>query len=790
MGKPEIKISIRNLVELVLRSGDIDNRLVSSGRMLEGTKIHQKIQKQGGELYNKEVSLAHNYETQDFIFRLEGRADGIISEPGGVVIDEIKSTARPLELIDEEFSILHWAQAKCYAFIYALQNELQNIYVQLTYFHIDTEETKNIRKLFSIKELNEFIEDLLDKYVVWASISDSWNKQRDDSIKSLQFPFKSYRRGQRELAVAVYKTIMQGKKLFAQAPTGIGKTISTLFPAVKALGEQHISKIFYLTAKTITRQVAEEAFSKMRECGLVFRTITLTAKDKICFNKGGSCNPDFCEYAKGHYNRVNNAMEDVLNTSQNLSREVIEEYALKHKVCPFEFSLDLSLWADCIVCDYNYAFDPRVYLKRFFLNNTGDYAFLVDEAHNLVDRAREMFSAQIHKSAYLEAKKLMKSKVPKVAKILNKINSYMVTLRKQCAEEGFIISKTELKDLYRLLNNFISESEEWILKNQNNNIEGFEQLLEVYFDSIAFTRMADFYDERYVTFIETKSMDVRVKLFCLDPSYLLSDAVKRGKTAVFFSATLTPVNYFMDILGGDKEDYNINLASPFDKDNLCLIVNDNISTRYKSRDKSYDKIVDIIWSSISKRTGNYVVFFPSYKYMNEVYTRFTEQYPETNTIIQETSMTEEERESFLNRFQSGTEKSLVSFGVLGGIFSEGIDLKGDRLIGAIIVGVGLPQVSPEQNIIMDYFKNKNRMGFENAYMYPGMNKVLQAAGRVIRSEHDVGTVILLDERFSNGNYRRLFPKHWEHVLRVQDTGQLEKRLEQFWIDKDMDKVNT
>ncbi|WP_024834670.1 ATP-dependent DNA helicase [Ruminiclostridium josui] len=786
MGKPEIKISIRNLVELVLRSGDIDNRLVSSSRMLEGTKVHQKIQKQGGDSYNKEVSLVHNFDTDHFIFRLEGRADGIISEPDGVVIDEIKSTTRPLEFIDEDFSLLHWAQAKCYAFIYAIQNELDSIYVQLTYFHIETEEIKRIRKKFLIQELATFIEELLDKYVVWANISDSWNKRRDTSIKILEFPFKDYRKGQRELAVAVYKTIMQGKKLFAQAPTGIGKTISTLFPAVKALGEQHISKIFYLTAKTITRQVAEEAFWKMRECGLVFRTITLTAKDKICFNKEGSCNPDFCEYAKGHYNRVNNAMEDVLKNSENLSRDVIEEYSRKHMVCPFEFSLDLSLWADCIICDYNYAFDPRVYLKRFFLNNTGDYAFLVDEAHNLVDRAREMFSAQIHKSGYLEAKKLMKSKVPKVARILNKINSYMVALRKQCKEEGFIVSKAELTDLYRLLNSFISESEEWILKNQNSNIDGFDQLLETYFNSIAFTRMADFYDERYVTFIESKSNDVRVKLFCLDPSFLLAEAVKRGKAAVFFSATLTPLNYFMDVLGGDKEDYNINLASPFAKENLCLIVNDNISTRYKNRDKSYDKIVDIIWSTISKKTGNYLVFFPSYKYMNEVYTRFTEQYPEIDTIIQETSMTEEERESFLNKFQSGTGKCLVSFSVLGGIFSEGIDLKGDRLIGAIIVGVGLPQVSPEQDIIMNYYQNKNGMGFENAYMYPGMNKVLQAAGRVIRSEDDVGLVILLDERFSNGNYRRLFPRHWEHALRVHDTGQLGKKLEQFWIDKNIE----
>ncbi|HEX2926376.1 MAG TPA: ATP-dependent DNA helicase [Ruminiclostridium sp.] len=788
MSKPEIKISIRNLVELVLRSGDIDNRLVSSGRMLEGTRIHQKIQKQGGENYNKEVSLTFGYETQDFMFRLEGRADGIISEPGGIVIDEIKSTTRPLELIDENFSLLHWAQAKCYAYIYAVQNELDSIYVQLTYFHIETEEIKNIRKLFTLAELQEFIAGLLDKYLVWANISDAWDKRRDESVKKLQFPFKDYRKGQRELVVAVYKTIMQGKKLFAQAPTGIGKTISTLFPAVKAVGEQHISKIFYLTAKTITRQVAEEAFSKMRESGLVFRTITLTAKEKICFNKEGSCNPDFCEYAKGHYNRVNNALTDILNNSESLSREIIEEYARKHTVCPFEFGLDLSLWADCVICDYNYAFDPRVYLKRFFLNNSGDYAFLVDEAHNLVDRAREMFSAEVCKSTFLEAKKLMKTRVPKVAKILNKINSYMIALRRQCGEEGFMVSPEELKDLYRLLSSFITESEDWILKNQNNSIEGFDQLLELYFDSITFTRMADFYDERYVTFIEAKSNDVRVKLFCLDPSYLLADAVKRGKTAVFFSATLTPLSYFMEILGGDKEDYNINLASPFEKNNLCLLVADNISTRYKTREKSYDRIADTIWSAIGKRTGNYIVFFPSYKYMNEVYSRFIEKYPDTDTMIQATAMTEEEREGFLNRFQSGLKKSLVSFSVLGGIFSEGIDLKGDRLIGAIIVGVGLPQVSPEQDIIMKYFETKNGMGFENAYTFPGMNKVLQAAGRVIRSEKDIGTVILLDERFSQGSYRRLFPKHWEHSMRVRDRKELENKLEQFWNDKKINQV--
>ncbi|MDF2984609.1 MAG: 2 domain protein [Eubacterium sp.] len=785
MEKALIKISIRNLVELVLRSGDIDNRLVSSNRMLEGTRIHQKIQKESGDKYAKEVYLSYDYQAEGFTIKLEGRADGIITEQEGIVIDEIKSTARPLEYIDEAFSLLHWAQAKCYAFIYCIQNDMDNIFVQLTYFQIDTEERKVIRNPYNFQELKDFMSQLLDKYLVWARMSDIWNTQRDNSIRELTFPFETYRKGQRELAVAVYKTIVQEKKLFVQAPTGIGKTISTLFPAVKAFGEQRISKIFYLTAKTITRQVAEEAFVKMRAGGLKFRTLTLTAKDKICFQNEVICNPDSCEYARGHFNRVNTALIDILENSENLSREIIEEYAEKHRVCPFEFALDISLWADCVICDYNYVFDPRVYLKRFFLTNDGDYAFLIDEAHNLVDRAREMFSAQLSKAAFLEAKKAMKGHQPKIAKALNKINTYMITLRKQCDEAGFLINKGELKDLYRLLSTFVSEAEEWIVKNQNKGIEGFDQLLEVYFSSIAFQKIAEFFDQRYVTFIETVGSEVRVKLYCVDPSFLLSEAVKRGKTTVFFSATLTPLSYFIDILGGNKEDYNINLCSPFDNGKLCLLVEDAVSTKYKNRENSYDALVEIIKTAVDKRTGNYLVYFPSYKYMNEVYWRFVEKYPDSNTFVQENSMTEEERETFLNRFQPGNTTSMICFGVLGGIFSEGIDLKGDRLIGAIIVGVGLPQISIEQDIIMDYFQKKNGMGYENAYMYPGMNKVLQAAGRVIRSETDRGMVLLVDERFSHRTYKNLFPKHWEHSIRVRSTGELQTKLEKFWDTRDI-----
>lgn len=778
MRNSEIRISIRNLIEFVLRSGDLDSRFVGASRVLEGTRSHQKIQKESGEGYSAEVYLSFSMDYEGFAITLEGRADGIITGTEGITIDEIKTTTRPLDSVDENYNPLHWAQAKCYAYIYAEQNKLQNIYVQLTYFQIETEEKKILRKTFDLSELKAFFHDLVKKYIVWISLTKSWSLIRDASINELKFPFESYRRGQRDLAAATYRTIAAQKKLYVQAPTGIGKTISTLFPAVKAMGGEHISKIFYLTAKTITRQVAEEAFSRMRSQGLRFKTITLTAKDKICFSKGAGCTPEQCEYAKGHFDRINDALIELLSNEENLTREKVEEYAEKHRVCPFEYALDLSLWVDCIICDYNYVFDPRVYLKRFFMNNKGDYAFLIDEAHNLVDRAREMFSAELYKSAFLELKKIMKVSQPKIAKILTKINTYMVELRKECGEQGFLVKKQELKDLYRMLESLIKESEEWLSRNHSS--EGYEQLLDLYFNSLAFIKIAEFFDERYVTFIESKSNEVRVKLFCLDPSYLLSEALKRGSSAVLFSATLTPLSYFRNILGGSSDDHTMNLLSPFDKNNLCLLIADNISTKYRNRESSYDRIAEMIKLAIDQKQGNYMVYFPSYKYLKEVYVRFIEQYPQVNTIIQEGSMTEEERETFLSRFQPDSSEALVGFGVLGGMFSEGVDLKGDRLIGAVIVGVGLPQISVEQDIISGYFQEKNEMGFEYAYMYPGMNKVLQAAGRVIRSERDRGVVLLIDERFSSQSYKNLFPEHWSHNIRVGRLNELEGRLKGFW----------
>lgn len=770
----KIKVSVRNLIELVLRSGDIDNSFMSVSRALEGTRAHQKLQKSYGAEYSPELVLKHTFIYDDYTLELEGRVDGIIKLAHETIIDEIKSTTKDLEDIREDYNQLHWAQAKCYAYIYALQEELEEISVQISYFHIETEETKIFKKDFLFKDLEAFFIDLIDRYIKWADLIFEWEELRDRTIVDLDFPFEAYRKGQREFAVAVYQTIKEGKNLFAQAPTGIGKTMSTLFPSIKSMGEGFASKIFYLTAKTITREVPIRSMELLMDKGLRAKSLVITAKEKICLNHEVKCNPRDCKYAKGHYDRVNDAIMEIFKNEDMITRERVIEYARVHQVCPFEFSLDLSLWADVIICDYNYVFDPQVYLKRFFDELKRDYVLLVDEAHNLVDRSREMFSAQISKGDFLELREIFKDKYPKVYKAMGKCNGILNNIRREFPDNHY--QKEEFSDLYFPIKSLISSMESWLIQEKED--EDYERVLDFYFNLLSFLKIWDLYDEHYVSFIEFKEGDMYIRLYCVDASYLLNQALGRGRAAIFFSATLTPLKYHMDLLGGNEDDYYIRLSSPFPRENLCLLIRDNISTRYRDRDRSYLEIIQSIEALINSKKGNYLIFFPSYAYMEKIYELFKEKNSHCNTIIQEANMTETEREDFLHSFSY--QDDLVAFAVMGGIFSEGIDLVGEQLIGAVIVGVGLPQICFERDIIRDYFKEVRNQGFQYAYMYPGMNKILQAAGRVIRSEWDKGAILLIDDRFTTESYRRLFPREWNHYRLVKNREELERELSKFW----------
>ena len=772
-----IRISVRNLVEFILREGDIDNRkagLPDKEAMQLGGRIHRKIQRQMGSDYYAEVPLKITVPCEGFAIQIEGRADGIQKTADGVVVDEIKGVLRELEYIEKPVSV-HLAQAKCYGYIYGKQQELDSITIQMTYCQMETEEVKRFQETFSIEELERWILDIVMQYEKWARFQVEWRQTRDATIKEAEFPYP-YREGQRELVTSVYRTILRKKKLFIQAPTGVGKTMATIFPAVKAVGEGLGDKIFYLTAKTITRTVAEQAFQILKKNGLQYKVATLTAKEKICFCEKAECNPDACPYAKGHFDRVNDAVYEMITTMEEMSRENIETQAKKHKVCPFEMGLDVSLWVDAIICDYNYVFDPNAHLKRFFSEGKkGEYLFLIDEAHNLVERGREMYSAVLYKEEFLQMKKAVRYESVKLTRQLAGCNQMLLEMKRECQtyKEYNSISHFALK-LLNVMNGLQKLLEE---KEQVD-----EEVLEFYFHVRNFLNIYEEVDENYVIYTELEEGgDFKLKLFCVNPAVKLQNFLSQGNSTVFFSATLLPIRYYKRLLSVETDDYAVYAHSPFKEANRLLVLGQDVSTKYTRRGyEMYERFAIYIKNVMQAKPGNYLVFFPSYRFMEEVRETF-ERYrtEEMCCMIQEQNMNEQDREAFLQEFEAEREGSLAGFCVMGGIFSEGIDLTKERLIGAMIVGTGLPQVCNEREILKQYFDRHGENGFDYAYLYPGMNKVLQAAGRVIRTEEDKGVIALLDDRFAGRRYLEIFPREWRKLTycNVKTIGE---KVEQFW----------
>ncbi|EAE8345938.1 ATP-dependent DNA helicase [Listeria monocytogenes] len=774
----KVQISVRRLVEFILRSGSIDNRMTSSDRAVEGTKIHQLLQKEAGEEYVAEVRLSLDRIVDGIAFSLDGRADGIINEQ---MIDEIKTTETTMEEITEDFRPLHWAQLICYGFMLAEKLDLAEVTLQLTYYQVADKEVKQFQRVMSREEMSTFVDDLLSKYAIWAKASVAWEMKRNKTIQELTFPYDSYRSGQRELAIAVYRTVASEESLFCEAPTGIGKTMSTLFPGIKAMGEGKTDKLFYFTAKTITRQVAEDALDEMRRKGLAARSVTITAKDKICFLDERKCEPDHCQFARGYYDRLNEALFDMLQSEEAITRHVVESYARKYTLCPFELSLDVALFCDVIVCDYNYLFDPVVYLKRFFAEGPGKYTFLIDEVHNLVDRARSMYSATLKKSAVMQVKRGLSAKNNKrLLNAINAMNKEMIALNKKLKDldETIYVQKDKLVDWNESVLKFTFVAKEWL--PQNTQSESQADVLELYFESLRYITIADFYDERYATQVTRNHGDLEIKQLCLDPAFLLSERLKLGSSSVLFSATLRPIDYYTNVLGGQKDTSRMIFSSPFKQKNMHLLVANYISTKYQMRENSMEAVVDALYALASGKKGNYLFFFPSFLYLQKVYDVFKEKYPDIRLQKQETAMDEAQREHFLEDFQAENVETLVGFCVLGGVFSEGVDLRGDRLVGAAVVGVGLAQLNYESDLIKDYYNETIGRGFDYAYQIPGMNKVLQAVGRVIRGESDRGVVLLIEERFSAERYRALFPTHWNHAKTVKSADDISREVAGFW----------
>lgn len=841
----ELHTSVRNLVEFILRGGDIDNR---SGRMItdammEGSKIHRKIQRSMGENYQAEVPLALTIEAEEYMLVIEGRADGIaygefpnqnsekeaytqdtfLDRTGKseemVYIDEIKGVYRNVATMEAPVYV-HKAQAMCYAYIYALQNHLDQIGVQMTYCNLDTEDVKLFQEVFAWDALADWFGNLIAEYRKWADWQIMWRRKRQESIQNLEFPYP-YREGQRKLVGDVYRTIRRGKNLFLQAPTGVGKTISTIFPAVKAVGEELADRIFYLTAKTITATVAKETFGLLREQGYQAKIIQLTAKEKLCLCGNTAieqeaadqdnpypdfpqikleCNPQNCPYAKGHFDRVNDAVFELLQASDLFTREEILAQARKHRVCPFELSLDVATWCDNILCDYNYVFDPNVYLKRFFQDSSKEkYLFLVDEAHNLVDRSREMYSATLYKEDILAVKKMMKPHNQAIARTLDKCNKAMLDFKREC-ENYSVCESVGVLTFY--LMRLVSQMEEFFEKPRE--FPDKKTVLDFYFELRNFVNIYDLVDENYVIYDEMQE-DGRfmIKLFCVDPSKNLQKCIDKSVSTIFFSATLLPINYYKRLLSTKEDNYAIYAQSTFDETQRLLAFGRDVSTKYTRRGPAeYEKIARYIRAAIRSKKGNYMVFFPSYKMMQDVYDVFVRVERESDTrngvavsdepniaeesleesltiIMQHSNMNEAEREEFLQAFEQEDSGTLVAFCVMGGIFGEGIDLKNDRLIGAVIVGTGLPQISNEREILKQYYDKQGLSGFDYAFRYPGINKVLQAAGRVIRTQEDRGIIVLLDERFLQSDYNALYPREWKNRI-VGNVETVDAEICKFW----------
>ena len=795
-----IVLSVRELCYLATRHGDLGSR---SGSMIEkakiGREVHSSLQKARGVKYKPEVSLTNTTRYGDIYYEVSGRADGVIEENGEVLVEEIKTVS------GYEFALppdrAHVAQLWCYAYFLCAEKELSKINTRLTYFDPENKKERNIDKTYTADELKMYYIELLSRLEPWANIEKIHAEEVLPSLKSAIFPYTNLRDGQRDLINEAFSAMKRGKRLFAQAPTGTGKTISSLYPAVKAMGSGIADKVFYLTAKSSTSREAYRAVGKLFEAGARLKTVVIGAKEQVCLCEraknsgtrvGSFCNGDDCEFAKGYYDRVSGAIFELLSRQNGYNLQIIKEVAIKHRVCPYELSLDLSELCDVVICDYNYLFSPAVYMRRYFAEGAekGKYIFLIDEAHNLPTRARDMYSAEISKKEVENTIVLLDKKEDE--QLYNAFEKYLLTihsLRRLCrdnlvkeadgSESGFYMSRNSLDKFSEAVEIFSHECEKWLGKNREHPL--YNQVSGVYSSVREYLLIMEYYDSRFLTYVMVFAGDVKVRLYCLDPSDVLGRCLSKGISSLLFSATLTPIDYFTDLLGGGKGVETLVLPTPFDQENLFIATVDSVSTRYDDRnDKTYKKIMAIIASAVSAKPGNYIVYFPSYSFMEEVKKIFEKKFPNVKLICQQKGMGRTEREKFLSEFKEDTGKLRIGFCVLGGSFSEGVDLPGNKLIGTIIVGVGLPGLSNENNIIKEYYDIKSECGYDYAYTFPGMNNILQAAGRVIRTDTDKGIVILIDDRYGEMKYKLLFPPQWSHMIYTGDPASLANSVKKFW----------
>jgi DNA excision repair protein ERCC-2 len=745
-------VAVRALCEFTARQGDLDLRFTPSPSALEGIAGHATVAARRPKHYEPEVSLDGEYKQ----LTVRGRADGYDAKLNRV--EEIKTFRGDLNAMPDNHRHLHWAQVKIYGWLLCQTRALTEINVALVYFDIGSQKETVLVETYSADALKQYFELQCEYFINWAEQELQHRAARDDALADLPFPHADFRPGQRHLAESVYKSAISARCLMAQAPTGIGKTIGTIFPLLKAAPAQQIDKIFFLAAKTSGRSLALDSLELIRKSRptLPLRVLELVARDKACEHPDKACHGDSCPLAKGFYDRVADARQAVVN-AESPDRQTLRTIALAHQICPYYLTQDMARWSDVIVGDYNYYFDTSAMLYSMTIENEWRVGLLIDEAHNLVERARSMYSAELDQTGF----RFLRQSAPKHLKgMLDRVNRQWNELHGEQQSDYQVYHAISSKFLFAL-QQASAEISDFMAEHPDDVTEDLQRF---HFDALHFTRLAESFGEHSL-FDITKDVQQSsrphslLSLRNVIPAPFLQRRFIAAHAVTLFSATLGPWNFYTDMLGLPDDTAWIDVESPFDAQQLSVNIARNISTRYQHRDRSLTAIVDLIAQQYAQQSGNYLAFFSSFDYLQKVADLFHQRYPDIPTWQQSRRMGETEREQFLSRFTPDGQG--IGFAVLGGAFAEGIDLPGSRLIGAFVATLGLPQLNPVNEQMRQRMETVFGNGYDYTYLYPGLQKVVQAAGRVIRTQQDRGVIHLIDDRFARSEVMELLPRWWK-----------------------------
>jgi Rad3-related DNA helicase len=741
-------VGVRALCEFTAKQGDLDLRFTPAPTAQEGIAGHAVVAARRGEHYRPEVTLEGDYG----LLHVRGRADGY--DPDQNLIEEVKTFRGQFSSIPDNHRHLHWAQLRIYGHLMCEQLDVQEVNLALVYFDIGTQQETVLRETRSRAELKAFFEDHCGRFIAWAEQEMRHRERRDAALAEMRFPHAEFRPGQRQLAEAVFRANTGKRCLLAQAPTGIGKTLGTLFPALKAAPKENLDKLLFLAAKTPGRQLALDAAATLKAGDTIpLRVLELTARDKACEHPDKACHGDSCPLARGFYDRLPAARAAALDAPL-LDRDTLRTIGLAHEVCPYYLGSEMARWSDMVVGDYNYWFDGGAMLYALALERGWRVSVLADEAHNLVSRARGMYSASLARAGLRAARAVAP---PAVQKPLEKIGRAWTEAGKAAPLPYQVLDGLPQK----LLDSLQSAT-----SAINEHLAAFPEALdpalqEFYFDALHFLRLAEsFGDHSLCDLTRADERDTVLAIRNVVPAPFLKPRFEFAHSTTLFSATLSPWHYFADLLGMPEDTVWIDVDSPFVASQLQVEVARGISTRYQHRQASLAPIADLMAEQYARMPGNYLAFFSSFDYLEKVADTMARRHPEIPAWHQARRMSELERTAFLERFT--LEGKGIGFAVLGGAFGEGIDLPGARLIGAFVATLGLPQVNPVNEQLRERLQAMFGAGYDYAYLYPGLQKVVQAAGRVIRTEQDRGTVWLIDDRFARHDVLELLPRWW-HV---------------------------